>query len=279
MKQPAVRRNHMMVNRTIYDFSGKVILVTGAARGLGTQITEDFLAAGGSVMMTVRKRPEALMAQLNEQYPGRVECCTLNVENEVEWIAAVDSCMETFGGLDVLVNNAGVETQALLTECTLEDFRFNMKINVEGSFLGMKHCVRAMRPGGAAGRGGSIVNLSSIGGIRGLQTLTAYCTSKGAVRMMTKAAAIECAHLGYGIRINSVHPGIVKTDMGSQVVENLAALGLAPSVEAADDFVESLHPLGYGSSEDVSSAVLFLASEACPWMTGSELVCDGGATA
>jgi len=135
-----------------------------------------------------------------------------------------------------------------------------------------------MRPGGAAGRGGSIVNLSSIGGIRGLQTLTAYCTSKGAVRMMTKAA-IECAQLGYGIRINSVHPGIIKTDMGSQVIENLAALGLAPSVEEADKFVESIHTMGYGSSRDVSDVVLFLASEACPWMTGSELVCDGGATA
>jgi NAD(P)-dependent dehydrogenase (short-subunit alcohol dehydrogenase family) len=269
----------MATNKTKHDFTGKVILVTGAARGLGTQITEDFLEAGGSVMMTVRNPPGELMARLSDQHPGRVDCCVLNVENEEEWIAAVDNCIDTFGGLDVLVNNAGVETQALLTECTLEDFRFNMRINVEGSFLGMKHCVRAMRPGGQAGKGGAIVNLSSIAGLRGIPSLTSYCTSKGAVRLMTKAAAVECARLDYGIRINSVHPGIVKTDMGANVVANMAALGLAPSIEAADRDVEAMHPLGYGSSQDVADVVLFLASEACPWMTGAELVCDGGCTA
>ncbi len=269
----------MSNNKTKHDFSGKVILVTGAARGLGAHITEDFLAAGGSVMMAVRKRPDELLARLQESHLGRVDFCFLNVENEEEWIAAVENCIGTFGGLDVLVNNAGVETQALLTECTLEDFRFNMTINVEGSFLGTKHCVRAMKPGGASGSGGSIVNLSSIAGLRGLESLTAYCTSKGAVRLMTKAAAVECARLGYGIRINSVHPGIVKTDMGSNVINNLVTLGLAPNNEAADQYVRSLHPQGYGSSQDVSDVVLFLASDACPWMTGAELVCDGGATA
>ncbi|MNN31488.1 Cyclopentanol dehydrogenase [compost metagenome] len=136
-----------------------------------------------------------------------------------------------------------------------------------------------MRPGGASGRGGSIINLSSVAGLIGMPSLTAYCASKGAVRLMTKATAIESARLGYGVRINSVHPAIIKTDMGANVVNNLVRVGLAPDEASADAYVESLHPLGYGQPRDVASAVLFLASPASAWMTGAELVLDGGASA
>jgi NAD(P)-dependent dehydrogenase (short-subunit alcohol dehydrogenase family) len=145
-------------------------------------------------------------------------------------------------------------------------------------FLGIKHAIRAMRPGGSAGRGGVIVNLSSVAGLIGLTALGAYCSSKGAVRLMTKAAAAECARLGYGIRVNSIHPSIVKTEMGANVVKGFARTGLTPDEATADAYVESLHPLGYGKPEDVASAVLYLASPALRWMTGSEFVVDGGAT-
>ncbi len=135
-----------------------------------------------------------------------------------------------------------------------------------------------MRPGGVAGNGGAIVNLSSVAGLIGLTALGAYCSSKGAVRLMTKAAATECAKLGYGIRVNSIHPAIVKTQMGVNVVKGFARMGLAPDEATADAYVESLHPLGYGQPQDIASAVLYLASPASRWMTGSEFVVDGGFT-
>ncbi|WP_218838531.1 SDR family oxidoreductase [Halopseudomonas pelagia] len=143
----------------------------------------------------------------------------------------------------------------------------------------MKHVLRAMRPGGAGGRGGSIIKLSSIAGLVGSPSLTAHCAPKGAVRLMTKAAAIEVAQLGYGVRINSVHPAIIKTYMGTNVVNNLVRVGLAPDEESADAFVQSLHPMGYGQPRDVAAAALHLASPASAWMTGAELVLDGGVTA
>src|SRR5439155_2493456 len=114
---------------------------------------------------------------------------------------------------DVVVNNAGIETTALFADCSLDDFNRTMNVNVSGVFLGIKHAIRAMRPGGMAGRGGSIVNMSSGAGIRAAAALGAYCTSKGAVRLMSKAAAIECGRLGYGIRVNSVHPGVVRSEL------------------------------------------------------------------
>jgi len=268
-----------MVDKVGFDLIGKVALVTGAGRGLGAQISEDILRAGGSVMLAARKRPDQLMRQLNEKYPGRAGHCTLNVENEQEWIEAVDACVATFQGLDVLVNNAGIEIQALLTDCTLEDFRNLMRVNVEGSFLGMKHSVRAMRPGGIAGKGGSIVNISSAAGLTGVPSATAYSATKGAMRMMSKSAAVECALLDYGIRINSLHPGLVKTDMGVDVINGFFSLGLVPSEEAAEEYVASLHPIGLGTPKNVSDAVLFLAGETSAWITGAELACDGGFSA
>ncbi|MNN69435.1 Cyclopentanol dehydrogenase [compost metagenome] len=112
-----------------------------------------------------------------------------------------------------------------------------------------------------------------------MPALGGYCSSKGAVRLMSKAAAVEFARLGYGVRVNSIHPAIIKTDMGVNVVRGFVAIGLAPDEASADAYAESLHPLGYGQPQDVSSAVLFLASEASRWSTGSEIVIDGGACA
>eukprot|EP01030_Chromulinospumella_sphaerica_P010165 gene10165-9973_t len=168
---------------------------------------------------------------------------------------------------------------ALFTEASVEDFRLMHEINVTGVFLGIKHAARVMRPGAAAGKGGSIINLSSVAGLVGMPALGGYCSSKGAVRLMSKAAAVEFARLGYGVRVNSIHPAIIKTDMGVNVVRGFVAIGLAPDEASADAYAESLHPLGYGQPQDVSSAVLFLASEASRWSTGSEIVIDGGACA
>ncbi|WP_339485445.1 glucose 1-dehydrogenase [Pseudomonas sp. EL_65y_Pfl2_R95] len=260
---------------------GKVALVSGAARGLGAEIAEALLQAGASVMLSdvLSDLGAETAARLAAAHDGRAAFFKHDVTQENDWAAVVEATIKQFGRLDVLVNNAGIETAALVTDCELADFQRTMSINVDGVFLGIKHALRAMRPGGSAGQGGSIINLSSVAGLVGMPTLTAYCTSKGAVRLMSKAAAVEAAKLGYGVRINSVHPAIIKTDMGANVVKNVARLGLAPDEASADAYVESLHPLGYGQPRDVASAVLFLASPASAWMTGSELVVDGGASA
>ncbi|MBO3274317.1 glucose 1-dehydrogenase [Pseudomonas schmalbachii] len=260
---------------------GKVALVSGAARGLGAEVAEALLQAGACVMLTdVLDTLGAETAErLAKAYGDRAAFLRHDVTREADWAAAVEGTLGHFGGLDILVNNAGIETAALVVDCELEDFQRTMAINVDGVFLGIKHALGAMRPGGACGRGGSIINLSSVAGLIGMPSLTAYCASKGAVRLMTKATAIESARLGYGVRINSVHPAIIKTEMGANVVNNLVRVGLAPDEASADAYVESLHPLGYGQPRDVASAVLFLASPASAWMTGAELVLDGGASA
>jgi NAD(P)-dependent dehydrogenase (short-subunit alcohol dehydrogenase family) len=260
---------------------GKVALVSGAARGLGAEVAEALLQAGASVMLT--DVLDTLGAETAERlaaaHGGRAAFLRHDVTCEADWVAAVEATVGRFGGIDILINNAGIETAALVAECELADFQRTMAINVDGVFLGIKHALRAMRPGGASGRGGSIINLSSVAGLVGMPSLTAYCASKGAVRLMTKATAVESAKLGYGVRINSIHPAIIKTDMGANVVNNLVKVGLAPDTASADAYVESLHPLGYGQPRDVASAVLFLASPASGWMTGAELVLDGGASA
>lgn len=260
---------------------GKVALVSGAARGLGAEIAEALLQAGARVMLSdvLVEQGEQTVTRLIASHGERAAFVRHDVTREADWIAAVEATVKQFGSLDILINNAGIETAALVAECELEDFQRTMAINVDGVFLGIKHALRAMRPGGASGRGGAIVNLSSVAGLAGMPSLGAYCASKGAVRLLTKAAALEAAKLGYGVRVNSVHPAIIKTDMGANVVNNLVRVGLAPDAASADAFVESLHPLGYGLPRDVASAVLYLASPASDWMTGAELVIDGGATA
>lgn len=260
---------------------GKVALVTGGARGLGAEIAEALLQMGASVMITdiLDQAGTATAATLAEKAPGRVEFRRHDVTLEPDWEVAVAATLKRFGGLDVLVNNAGILIPALFADCELDVFRRHMAINVDGVFLGLKHAIRAMRPGGPAGKGGAIVSLSSASGIVGAPLLGAYCASKGAVRNMSKAAAVECGRLGYGIRVNTVHPGLVANDMGLELIKDFVKMGLAPDEESATAFAESVHPIGFGQPSDVAKAVLYLASDAARWTTGAELVIDGGQTA
>jgi 3alpha(or 20beta)-hydroxysteroid dehydrogenase len=257
-----------------FRLDGKVALITGAARGIGATISEALAQVGATVFLTdVLEAPLRETAARITQAGGKVEIAKHDVTVEAQWEAAVASCVKQFGKLDILVNNAGIETAALITQCEVDDFRRVMDVNVTGVFLGHKHAMRVMKAGS------SIVNLSSVAGIIGTTGHVAYHTSKGAVRLMTKAAAVECAQLGTGIRVNSVHPAIIRTDMGTNFIQHFVDLGLAPDYATAEGAIKGIHPMGFGETRDVASAVIFLASDAAKWMTGSELVVDGGLTA
>ena len=192
-----------------------------------------------------------------------------DVTSEAGWQAVVAAAVEAFGRIDVAVNNAGISGGAFsLMESSLEDWRRIMAVNLDGVFLGMRQIGPAMARHG----GGSIINLSSIMGKVGSPRTAAYCASKGGVTLLTKAAALEWAELK--IRVNSVHPGYIETPLLG------AALARSGNDNALRDRMIGMHPLGrFGLAEEIAQAVLFLASDESSFMTGAELVVDGGYTA
>ncbi len=257
-----------------FRVDGKVALVTGGARGLGAVIAATLVEAGAKVIVTDVLSDEG--AQTVARLGDNALFVRLDVTQEAEWEAAIATALKRFGRLDILVNNAGIEITRLFADITLEEFNKTMSVNSTGTFLGIKHAIRTMRPGGASGHGGSIVNVSSVSGLMGSVGLGSYCASKGSVRLMTKAAAVECARLNYGIRVNSVHPAVVKTDMGTALINDYVRMGMFPDAAAAEKAFVNAQPLGLGLPQDIASGVCYLASEAARWMTGTELVLDGG---
>ena len=180
-----------------------------------------------------------------------------------------------FGRLDILVNNAGIGLSCpSITQMSLADFRRQQAVNVEGVFLGLKHSIPLMRE---AKNGGSIINMSSVAGLKGTAILAGYCATKGAVRLLTKAVALECADAKDGIRVNSVHPGIIETPIWETIV-GMEAPGSnsPPDLEAMSAMIV---PLGVkGLPKDIADGVLWLASSESRYVTGTELVIDGGLT-
>ena len=251
--------------------AGKVALVTGGGLGLGRASALLLAREGAKVVVTDVKEAEG-RATADDIIDAGGEAIFIrhDVASEAEWAGAIEMTLSRFGRLDVLVNNAGVALGADVETTTLDQWRWLMSINLDGVFLGTKHAIAAMRKSG----GGSIVNLSSIEGIIGDPNLAAYNASKGGVRIFTKSAALHCAKAGYKIRVNSVHPGYIWTPM----VENY--LAAQPDPAGAKQAVCALHPVGHlGEPDDIAYGVLYLASDESKFVTGAELVIDGGYTA
>lgn len=265
---------------TAFRLDGKVALVTGAARGIGAEIADALSEAGAAVMLTDIITAEGEQTVNSLQKRGRnVRFLRHEVTNEADWESALSATIGAFGGIDVLVNNAGIEQIGKVAETSLDSFRKVMDVNVAGTFLGIKHAIQAMSPGGRSSRGGSIINLSSTAGIVGIPFMAGYSTSKGAVRYLTKSAALECAQLKNGIRVNSIHPGFVNTPLTSQLGTMMVKAGIVPNTEVFNAAVGAAHPLGFGEPRDIASATLYLAADASRWVTATELVVDGGFTA
>jgi NAD(P)-dependent dehydrogenase (short-subunit alcohol dehydrogenase family) len=257
---------------------GKVAIVTGGARGIGAMTARTLAEAGAKVVISdVLDDPGAETAAAILNSGGEAAFIHHDVTDEDDWVRTVAFARDTYGGLDVLINNAGIVLIKRIEETTLDELRRIMDVNLAGVFLGVKHAAPVMREAGSSGQpGGSIVNLSSVAGIDGVPRYGAYCLSKGGVRIFSKAAARELAR--DNIRVNSVHPGLIQTEMGGEVM-TAAARGRLNDDEVRAAMTRS-HPIGrLGVPEDIANGILFLASDDSSFVTGTELVIDGGVTA
>ena len=240
---------------------GKVAIVTGAARGQGEAEARRFVAEGAAVLLTdvLDDEGEAVAADLGESAAYR----HLDVSSEDEWIAAVADAEERFGPVTVLVNNAGILDFGSIEHQDVEKFRRVIDVNLVGTMIGMKSVTPSMRRAG----GGSIINISSNGGIMGLPALGAYVSSKWAVRGLSKTAAMDLGKRG--IRVNSLHPGGVDTPMTRM-----------PGQDPNDTLFAKSLPMGrFGHVDEIANVVTFLASDEASYVTGAEWSVDGGATA
>lgn len=247
----------------------RVALVTGGASGIGRASCEALAREGASVLVADINEPGA--REVASAIGTAAHFCRLDVSSEPDWEAATASAVDRFGRLDVVVNCAGTGFSCHTEDIELEAWNQLMAVNLTGSMLACKHAIRTIKQ---FGPGGSIINISSIGGLLGTADLAAYCASKAGVTLLTKSAALDCAALGYGIRCNAIHPTYVDTAMLDPVAE---LVGGRDAMIAG--MLENV-PLGrLASAEDIANSVVFLASEEAAMITGSTFVVDGGTSA
>ena len=248
--------------------AGKIALVTGSGMGLG-RATSLLLAKEGASIFCTDIGPEhgEETVQLIRAVGGTADFLRHDVSSPADWDAVSIAVEKRHGRLDVLVNNAGIALAANIETTTMEQWHKTMAVNADGVFLGCKHGVALMKKN----LKGSIINLSSIDGIIGEAELAAYCASKGAVRTLTKSVAVHCGEQKYGIRCNSIHPGYIWTPQTENYLRDLGTL------ESEKSKALSRHPIGYlGEPNDIAYMVLYLASDESKFVTGSEMVVDGG---
>ena len=243
---------------------GKTALITGGSSGLGNAMVRRFVAEGAAVIIADidDANGQALAAELGQQ----ASFVHLDVAKEEDWQRALS------GGasIDVLINNAGITTYGSIEEVTLEQFKHELDIDVIGVFLGCKYAVANMKAGG---RGGSIINMSSLAGLRANGNLAAYNAAKAAVTLLTKSVAMHCATSGYGIRCNSIHPGVIHTPILDKV------LAQVPNPDEVYASWVATHPIGrIGKPEEIAAMAVYLASDEAGFTTGAEFKVDGGSS-
>jgi NAD(P)-dependent dehydrogenase (short-subunit alcohol dehydrogenase family) len=266
---------HLREEVELGQVQGKIAIVTGGASGIGAACAETLASEGATVIVTDvdASRGEDVVASITTAGHAAM-FLPQDVTDETRWKEIVGEIEARFGRLDVLVSNAGIGLWVpSIVDMQLEDWRRQIAINLDGVFLSVKHCIPAMR----RASGGSIILMSSIAGIRGSAALAGYCATKGGVRLFAKAVAMECASSGDGIRVNTVHPGVIDTPIWSKMPGPSAAGRNAPL--DPNEIARMITPLGRaGLAPEVAKGVLFLASDASSYVTGAELVIDGGIT-
>jgi 3alpha(or 20beta)-hydroxysteroid dehydrogenase len=261
-----------------FDLSGRKALVTGGARGIGAAIAGALVEAGaavviGDVLEDLGRETAAGLAKNG----AKAGFTPLDVTDDAQWARASAAVIDQLGGFDILVNNAGIEVTALVVDIDAASLKKMLDVNIVGTALGMKHAFRAMRPQGPAGKGGAIVNISSVAATIAFPSIAGYSGTKSAVDRMTRIAAAEAGKLGYGVRVNCIYPGLIATEMGVKLAQDVVAAGLWPTMDAAIGDVVGLTPLGrLGEVSDVADATVFLCSDAARFVTGVGLPVDGG---
>jgi NAD(P)-dependent dehydrogenase (short-subunit alcohol dehydrogenase family) len=250
---------------------GKCALVTGAGSGLGRSFAHLLAAEGARVAVTDidAATAEETVDTIAAEHPGKARAWALDVTDEAAWQAVLAEVEKDFGGLNILINNAGIPGRGTVEDIDLETWRRVHGVDLDGVFLGCKYAIPVMRRAG----GGSIVNISSIAGIVAAPNLAAYNSAKAAVRHFSKSVALHCAREGYAIRCNSVHPTFIRTPILEEYFERFG------EEEAIAKLARQI-PLGrIGEPEDVGYAILYLASDESRFITGTELLVDGGLSA
>jgi 3alpha(or 20beta)-hydroxysteroid dehydrogenase len=262
----------------VYDLNGRKALVTGGAQGLGAGMAVALAAAGASVVIgDLQIDAGKATADAISATGATAGFVHLDVTDEHSWEGAITGTIDQIGGLDILVNNAGLEISSLIVDLDPTDIHKMLDVNLLGTMLGIKHAFLAMRPGGAAGKGGAVINISSVAATIAFPGISVYSATKSGVDRLTRVAAFEAGKLGYGVRVNCIYPGLVPTEMGQNLAVAHAAMGLAPSPEAAAGDVIGATPLGrLGEVGDMADAVVFLASDGARFITGTGLAVDGG---
>ncbi|GAA0549269.1 glucose 1-dehydrogenase [Paractinoplanes ferrugineus] len=257
------------------DLTGRHALVTGGAQGLGEGMARALAAAGASVV--VADLQDDLGPEVAESLGHRSGFVHLDVTDDANWAAATDQATGIMGGLDIVVNNAGIEITSLIVDLDPAAVRKQLEVNLLGTALGIKHAFRAMRPGGPAGTGGVVINVASVAATIAFPGIAVYSATKSGVDRLTRVAAMESGKLGYGVRVNCLYPGLVPTAMGAGLADDVARLGLFGSPEEAVGAVVELTPSGrLGEVTDMADAVVFLASDAARFINGAGLPVDGG---
>ncbi|TAK99291.1 MAG: SDR family oxidoreductase [Rhodospirillaceae bacterium] len=242
--------------------SGKVALITGGASGLGAEDARVLAREGASVVIT------DIQDDLGAQVAAKIPNCKYfshDVRDERRWSEIVADTIKTFGRLDILVNNAGLVRFGTIEDLSYADYKLQVEVMLNGTFLGCKAAIPYMTKSG----GGAIINMSSIGGIKGISSIPAYAGAKGGIIALTRSVAVHCQEKGYKIRVNAIAPGGIETPMTAQAVAQLGPddVGLAQSRDH-----------GMGKPEDVANLVLFLASEEGRFITGTTITIDNGET-